>query len=587
MRRGAWWRPPAAAALALAAAAALAMPPGVGADTRPPPEAASGLTARPAVAAPRAMVVTANPHATETALAVLRDGGSAADAAIAAALVLNVVEPQSSGIGGGGFLLHFDARQARLRAYDGRETAPAATAETLFLKPDGTPMAFFDAVVGGRAVGAPGLLRLLESVHRAHGRLPWQRLLAPAIRLAEEGFAVSPRLNALLRAERFLAADAQARRLFFDAKGRPLAVGARLRNPALAAVLRRVAAEGADAFYRGAIARDIVAAVRAGPNPGSLSLADLAAYRAIEREPLCGRYRRWRVCGMPPPSSGGGTVLALLGVLERFRLGELAPDSAFAVHLFAEAGRLAYADRDAWYGDPAAMRLRPAQLLDPVYLAHRATSVRLAASQGRAEAGAPPGVSLPPVKAKSPELMSTSHLSVVDADGNAVALTVSIESAFGSRRMVDGFLLNNQLTDFSFAPVDARGRHPNRPGPGKRPRSSMAPTVVFDDTGRLYAVLGSPGGSAIINYVAETLVRLLDWQMAPDAALGRPHAGSRNGPVEVEDTAGGRELAARMILFGETPRLGAQTSGLAVIVRRAQEWIGAADPRREGAAAGF
>ncbi|ANQ84642.1 Ggt protein [Azoarcus olearius] len=552
----------------------------------PAPEAATGFSPRPAVRASNAMVVTAHPLATDAALAVLGEGGSAADAAIAAALVLNVVEPQSSGIGGGGFLLHYDAAAQRLAAWDGRESAPAAVEADWFLDEAGRPLHFFDAVVGGRAVGVPGLPRLLEAAHRRHGVLPWARLFAPAIALAREGFAVSPRLHAHIARDRFLRADPAARLLFFDAGGAPLAVGATLRNPALAATLELLARDGAEAFYGGEVARDLVAAVARAPAPGALTLDDLRSYEVVERPALCGPYRAWRVCGMPPPSAGGASVLALLGVLQRFDLPAIAPDSAFAAHLFAEAGRLAYADREAWYGDPAAMTLAPAQLLAPRYLARRAALIALDGSMGTAPAGVPdPAVAA--VAASSPEWPATTHISVVDAGGNAVSLTASIENAFGSRRMVRGFLLNNQLTDFSFVPSGEHGAHPNRAGPRKRPLSSMAPTLVFAPDGRLHAVLGSPGGSAIINYVAAALVGVLDWGQAPDAALARPHAGSRNGPTEVEDNAAGCALAGRLALFGHRPQLRDLTSGTSLIVREAGGWAGAADPRREGSAAGY
>lgn len=550
------------------------------------PEAATGFLPRPAVTARQAMVVTANPYATEAALAVLQAGGNAVDAAVAAALVLNVVEPQSSGLGGGGFLLHFDAENARVAAWDGRETAPAAVDESLFIDLAGKPERFHAAAVGGRAVGVPGLPLLLAEVHRRHGRLPWARLFEPAIRHAEEGFPVSPRLHALIARDRFLAGDARARRLFYDDTGVPLAVGTSLRNPELAALLRLLSTEGAEAFYRDGVAADIVRAVVAEPNPGHLAIADFARYRVIEREALCGAYRGWRVCGMPPPSSGGGTVLMMLGLLSRFPLAEIDPDSVFPSHLFAEAGRLAYADRDAWYGDPGAMPITPARLLDPAYVARRAQRIALDASSGRAVAGNPV-VEGPAVNALSPELPATTHLSIVDAQGSAVSLTASIEDAFGSRRMVHGMLLNNQLTDFSFVPANERGIHPNRVGPGKRPRSSMAPTLVFAPDGRLHAVLGSPGGSAIINYVASAVLGLIDWNMAPDAILARPHVGSRNGPTEVEDSVAGRDLAARLGLFGHETVLRDLTSGTSLVVRTSQGWAGAADPRREGMAAGY
>lgn len=549
---------------------------------RATPEAASAVTPKPALTAQRQMAVTANGHATAAAMQILRAGGSATDAAIAAALVLNVVEPQSSGIGGGGFLLNYDAAHRRTVAYDGRERAPQAVDETLFLGPDGEPMAFFEAVVGGRSVGVPGMLAMLELAHQDGGRLPWAQLFEPAIALAETGFPVSPRLHGLLAADRFLRDDPPARALFYHPDGSALAVGETLRNPALAAVLRRVAGEGSAGFYRGPVARAIVDRVRSVPNPGRLSLTDLAAYRAERREALCGPYRHFVVCGMPPPSSGGGTVLEILGLLERFEIGQVEPGSAFAMHLFAEAGRLAFADRDAWYGDPTAMTVRPRQLLEAGYLSRRAERIGLAAAaDGAVEPGRPAGARSAP--GQSPERPSTSHLSVVDAQGNAVSMTVSIENAFGSRTLVEGFLLNNQLTDFAFSPRDARGLHPNRVGPGKQPRSSMAPTLVFDAQGQLYAVAGSPGGSHIINYVARTLVGLIDWQLAPDAILAMPHVSNRNRVTEVEDSPAGRQLAgALQRLFGHTVKVRALTSGLHVIVRGESGWIGAADPRREG-----
>lgn len=557
------------------------------AQTPDEPERATGLAVSPAVHAARAMVVTANPHATQAALHILREGGSAVDAAIAAALVLGVVEPQSSGLGGGGFALHYATEGGVVEAWDGRETAPRDVDATLFLGADGAPMAFYEAALGGRAVGVPGLPRLLAELHARHGRLPWVSLFQPAIRLAEEGFPVSPRLHALVAADAHLFRDAGARALFFDAAGRPLAVGARLVNPALAATLRILAHDGVATFYEGSLAVDLVAAAQAAPNAGKLSIDDLRKYRAVRRQPRCAPYRTWTICGMPPPSAGGGTLLAMLGILERFPLSQLASDSAFPLHLFAEAGRLAYADRDAWYGDPATMVTSPAALIDGRYLARRAAQIRLDASLGRVDAGDP----VPrrkPVAATETEQPSTTHLSIVDAQGNAVALTASIEDAFGSRRLVGGFLLNNQLTDFSFQPRSAHGVHPNRVEGGRRPRSSMAPTLIFSRGGTLYAVLGSAGGGAIINYVAEAVVGLTDWQLPPDAVLARPHVGSRNGPTEVEDRPEGAVLADRLRLFGQSVVLRSLTSGSSVVARAADGgWLGAADPRREGSAAGF
>lgn len=553
---------------------------------RATPEIATGHVHKPSMAAAHFMAVTANPHATEAAVRILREGGSATDAAIAAVLVLNVVEPQSSGIGGGGFLLHYDASTGGRVAYDGRERAPAAADEGLFIDAAGKPMAFFDAVVGGRSVGVPGLLRMLALAHEDHGRLPWSRVLQPAIRLAEDGFAVSERLHAQLAADRFLHQDESALALFYTPDGQARAVGERLVNPALAEVLRLVARDGVDAFYAGPVARSIVERVRNVANPGRLSVNDLADYRAERRDVLCGAYSGFEVCGMPPPSSGGGTVLQILGVLKRFRMAALDPDSAFAMHLFAEASRVAFADRDAWYGDPQHMVLAPSDLLAGPYLAGRAALIDPAqAAQGAVAPGRPKPHAA--VQAMDVDLPSTTHLSIVDARGNAVSLTASIENAFGSRTMVSGFLLNNQLTDFSFQPRDANGRHPNRPGPRSQPRSSMAPMLVFDGHGRLHAVLGSPGGSHIINYVARTLVSLIDWKMAPDQALSQPHVSNRNRLTEVEDTPAGHALGATLAnVFGHEVKYRDLTSGLHVIVRDPAGWRGAADPRREGTVGG-
>lgn len=553
------------------------------ADERASPEAATGTAAGVSVAEGSAVAVTANPLATHAAVEILREGGAAIDAAVAAAFVLNVVEPQSSGIGGGGFLLAFDAADDDLVAWDGRETAPAEADEHLFFDGEG-PLAFMDAVVGGRAVGVPGMVSMLEAAHVEGGNLAWARLLAPAIQLAEQGFEVSPRLAGLIARDRFLKDDPVAREVFFDASGEPLTVGSQLVNPLLGEVLRAIAEQGADALHQGEIARDIVAAVRQDPNPGRLRETDLASYVPVRREALCGAYRMFRVCGMPPPSAGGGTVLALLGMLERFDMAQLGADETLATHFFAEAGSLAYADSNAWYGDPAAMNVSAHSLVAPDYLAQRAEQIERTTSLGRVSPGQPKG-ELEAVSVRSFERPSTTHLSIADADGNAVAVTLSLEHVFGSRRMVRGFLLNNQLTDFAFIPnaVDG-GLHPNRVGPGKRPRSSMAPTMLFDAEGEMHALTGSPGGSRIINYVAASIVGLVDWKLPPEEVVARTHAGSRNGPTEIEDTPAGRALAQRLKKFGHEPRLADMTSGLAVIVRENGKWRGAADPRREGTA---
>ncbi len=580
-------------ALALVASAAAQPAP------EPPGGWRSGLAP---VHATRDLAVAAHPLAARAGRDILRAGGSAVDAAVAMQLVLNVVEPQSSGIGGGAFLLHWDGVQ--VQAYDGRETAPAADGEELFLDPQGRPLAFYDAVVGGRSVGVPGVLRMLELAHREHGRLPWARLFQPAIHLAQDGFPVSPRLHALLREDRWLRTDDHARALFYRADGSPLPVGSRLRNPTLAATLRAIAAGGADAFYRGTIARDLVAAVGRSPHPGAMAPADLAGYAAHERPALCTDYKRWRVCGMPPPSSGGVALAQILGMLRVRNIAVVPPTAidggllpqADAVHLLTEVERLAYADRGQYLADPDFVAVDTAALTDPAYLAARAARIS-DRSMGQAAPGSPPGVALELAPDRSPPRTATSHLSVVDRWGQALALTTSIEDAFGARRMVDGFLLNNQLTDFSFAPRGQRedgsvdpGAAPvaNRVQPGKRPRSSMAPTLVFErDSGRLVAALGSPGGSLIIGFVAATLVGLLDWQLDVQAAIDLPHFASRNGPTELEDGRFPPALAAALRERGHQVAELPMTSGLQAIVRSPSGgWLGAADPRREGAAFG-
>lgn len=549
------------------------------------------LAAAPAAAqtASRQMVAAAHPLAAEAGLAMLRAGGAAADAAVAAQMVLTLVEPQSSGIGGGALLLHWDAASRALHAWDGRETAPAAATPGLFLR-DGRPLPFQEAVAGGRAVGVPGAVRMLEAVHRAHGRLPWPSLFAPAIRLAEEGFPVSPRLAAAIAADAGrLRADPGARALFFDADGTPLPAGATLRNPALAATLRALASGGADALHHGPIAEAIVAAVRGHPaNPGGMTLADLAGYAPARREAVCAPYRVWRVCGFPPPSSGGVAVGQILGLLAHFDLASLDPNGADAAHLLTEAGRLAFADRNLFLADPAFVRVPLAGLLDPGYLTARAQQIDRDRAIAAPRPGNPPwrdaALRLAPQPAQ-PEA-GTSHLSIVDAAGNAVAMTTTIESAFGARVVVGGFVLNNQLTDFAFVP-EADGRLlANRVEPGKRPRSSMAPTLVFDAEGRLLAVLGSPGGARIIHYVARALVALLDWGMEPQAAAALPHVGTIGAALDLEEGTPLAALAPVLAARGHTVRLVPMPSGLQIILLGRDGLRGGADPRREGVALG-
>ncbi|MCL4763537.1 MAG: gamma-glutamyltransferase, partial [Burkholderiales bacterium] len=510
---------------ALAAASAWAQP-------APAPEAASGWRAQSLVHAQRAMVAAAHPLAVRAGVDVLAQGGSAVDAAIAVQLVLGLVEPQSSGIGGGAFLVHWDRAARRVATYDGRETAPRAATPSQFLDAAGRPLPFAVAQVDARSVGTPGVVRMLEFAHREHGRLPWARLFAPAIALADEGFPLSPRLHALLaRAGDALRKDPGAGPYFFAADGAPKAVGTRLRNPAYADTLRALATQGADALHAGPIAEAIVATVRGDAgNPGTLSLDDLAGYRAIKRPPVCGAYRGRSICGIGMPSSGTVTLLMALAMLEGHDLAAMGPGSADAAHLMAEAFRLAYADRARYMADADFVAVPVAGLLDRGYLARRARLVDRARSMGVPAPGRPPGCCAdgPRAEGVHAEAAGPSHLSIVDARGNAVSMTTTIESAFGSHRMVGGFLLNNQLTDFSFVPAGADGAPAaNRVEPGKRPRSSMTPVVVLDARGDLEAVLGSPGGSAIIAYVAKTIVGLVDWRLDVQQAIDLPNFGAQ------------------------------------------------------------
>jgi gamma-glutamyltranspeptidase/glutathione hydrolase len=501
-------------------------------------------------------VAAAHPLAAEAGAAVLKRGGSALDAAVAVQMVLGLVEPESSGLGGGAFLLHWSEHEKKLRTYDGRETAPAAARPDRFMR-DGKPLPFPDAAVGGRSVGVPGVLRMLELAHERHGRLPWPDLFAAAIRIAEQGFPLSPKLHAALERERFLRSE-----IFYDQDRRPRG---RITNREYAETLRAIARGGARVFYEGDIAKDMVLAVRTHASPGDLTEQDLAGYRALERDAVCGPYRQWRLCSMGPPSSGGIALLQILGLLERTSFARALPESPAALHLFAEAGKLAYADRARYLGDPGFVPVPIRRLLDPPYLDRRAKLIG-----EKAMALAPPGDTEG----------GTSHFSIIDARGDIVAMTTTIESAFGSRILVRGFLLNNQLTDFDFAPGGA-----NAVAPGKRPRSSMAPTVVFQGN-EIRMALGSPGGSMIINYVAKALVATLDWKMDLQTAFELPNFGSRNGPTLIEQGSRYEELTSSLVERGHQVDRIPLASGLHGIERVPGGWRGGADPRREGAVRG-
>ncbi|MEM8787726.1 MAG: gamma-glutamyltransferase [Pseudomonadota bacterium] len=551
------------------------------------PEATIEVTPKEPVVAQTFMVAAANPIATQVGRDVLAAGGSAADAAVAVQIMLNLVEPQSSGIGGGAFLLHWDASEGRLMTLDGRERAPLAADETYWLGADGEPIGWWDAVVGGRSVGVPGTLKLLEEIHARHGRTPWADLFAPTIDLAEAGFEISPRLAGSIEgaAERGLTNFEPTASYFFD-DGAPKPAGTVLTNPDFARTLRLIASEGSAPFYFGAIAGDIVEAVRTETNGGILTLQDMAAYRVVERDPICVPYRSYEVCGMGPPTSGGLTVGQILGMLSEFDLAALGP-SATAYHHFAEAAKLAYADRGLYMADADYVAMPTEGLVDPLYLASRAELIDPAAAMESAEPGTPPfqdgSIWAPDTQLERP---GTSHFVIVDSYGDMVSMTTTIETGFGSRVMTGGFLLNNELTDFSRAPESEDGRKiANRVEGGKRPRSSMSPTIVFQD-GAPVLLTGSPGGSRIINYVALSIIGVLDWGLDPQTAISLGHVVNRNGATDLEVGTDAEGLADALTALGHEVNVRDLNSGLHAIQIVDGQLIGGADPRREGVVMG-
>ena len=560
--------------------------------------AATAATAQPSapVRASKQLVVSANSHASEAGRAILRAGGGAVDAAVAVQLVLTLVEPQSSGIGGGAFLLFYEERAAGrdggITAYEGRETAPAAATFDMFLGANGRPEPFNTVGVGGLAVGVPGALRMLESAHREHGRLPWADLFTPAIELAENGFEVSPRLFGLLNGFKRFARGDDFRGYFYDATGEAHPVGYRLKNPEYAAALKLLAAGGAEPMHTGELAAAIAAEVRDNNvRPGRMTQQDLASYEPHVSAPLCTPYRTWRVCGPQLPSSGGVTTQQVLGMLARFELPDIRTQPVQAIHLFAEANRLAFADRNAYLGDPQFVTAPVAALLDAGYLRARAALI----DPQKAMATIAPGEPLPAAAwqfapGTASERPSTSHFSIVDRFGDAVAMTTSVQGAFGSQLMVGGFILNNQLTDFDYLPTVGGRPVPNRVEGGKRPLSSMSPTMVLDDRGRLRLLVGSPGGTRIIGFVAQSIVGVVDWNLDVQQAVAAPHFLAEEGPVEIEE---GTAIAAHeqaLEALGHTVAVNDLNSGLHAIAiehtRRGRVLFGGVDPRREGAALG-
>jgi gamma-glutamyltranspeptidase / glutathione hydrolase len=581
------------------------------------PEGASGITEKPGWATSKFAVAAANPLATDAGYQVLKAGGSAVDAAIAVQLVLGLVEPQSSGIGGGAFLLHHDGKKTE--AFDGRETAPASADANLFMK-DGKPMAFADALVGGRSVGVPGTVRMLEMAHKQHGKLPWAKLFEPAIALAEGGFKVSPRLNTLVKADAHLKKDPAATAYFFKPDGDARDVGFNLRNQAYADVLKRIATEGSKALHEGAIAQAIVNKVQQHKdNPGQLTMADMAGYQPKKRDPICMDYKAnakdYVVCGMPPPSSGMIAVGQILGTLAQTNAGNIQLETDGLpgpgwLHLYTEASRLAFADRAQFLGDPDFVPAPDGKIggnwnsmLAPAYLAERASLIKATSMKGDAKAGNPGGVKTSFGKAADQPEYGTSHISIIDGYGNALSMTTTIEDAFGSRQMVNpsgvgsgGFLLNNELTDFNLNPNDAAGKPTaNRVQPGKRPRSSMSPTLVFEKkSGDVVMTGGSPGGALIIHYTAKTLYGMLNWNMNAQQAINLPNFGALFAPTLLEEKRFPVSTVDSLKARGHEVREQAMVSGLQAIGRAnlnaasggGSGWFGGADPRREGVVRG-
>jgi len=548
---------------------------------------ACGAARADSVFAKHEMIAAANPYAAKAGLEILHEGGSAVDAAIAAQMVLTLVEPESSGLGGGAFLVLYDPKTKKVTTFDGRETAPASATSDMFLGPDGKPRPKSQVIPGGLSVGVPGVVAMLEMAHKKYGRLAWAKLFAPAIKLAADGFPVGHKLADTIVEEKDAAQMPDIKHYFYHPDGTPYREGEILKDPALADSLRAIAAHGTEAFYHGAIAAAIVDAVQHPPvNPGGMTLADLANYRAVERDPVCGSYRGNKICSMGPPSSGGVAILQILEMLERFPSSDLQPETLSFVHLFAEANRLAFADRAKYLGDPGFVRVPVQGLLDHDYLAGRAKLIDPAHDMGTAQAGTLPNLPFDYAPQRTPQRHGTSHLSVVDKGGEVVSMTTTIESGFGAMVMAKGFLLNNQLTDFSLEPTIDGKPVADAPEPGKRPMSAMSPAIVFKPDGQFWIAAGSPGGPVIIPYVAESLSGMIDGGLDPQAATALPHVFNPNAYTMLEQGTSLEELAPKLKAMGHQVVIHSLSSGSQIIQRTKDGYLGGADPRRDGIAIG-
>jgi len=560
----------------------IAKPPETKRESREP-EAATGFVVKKAIHGSTFMVAAANPYASEVGFNILEQGGSAVDAAIAVQLMLTLVEPQSSGIGGGTFMLHWDNQKKSMTTFDGRETAPSAATSELFLDKHGQPLRWIDAVVGGRSVGVPGLMATFKKAHDKYGKLPWPVLFEQAIALAEKGFVVSSRLEKLLSMNfnPGIHTLPEINQYFFP-NGKSVKAGDILVNKKLANVYKSIANDGIAVFYQGWLAKKIIKKVQnSSIAPGLLTLKDMVAYKVKERQPVCGDYREYRICGMGPPSSGGVAVIQILGQLQAFDLAKFQPNSLEAVHLYTQSSRLAFADRNRYIADADFVEVPTAGLIAPKYLAKRSLLIDAERDMGKAISGNPSGA-LAQGNDSAIERPSTSHLAIIDGQGNAISMTSSIENGFGSALMVEGFILNNQLTDFSLAPKQNGQWVANRVQPNKRPRSSMAPMMVFNEDSSLKLLVGSPGGSRIINYVAQTIIGVLDWKLDPQEAINLPKITNRNNVTTIERGTAVEALKPLLEAKGHKVQIRDLNSGIHAIEVTQTGLVGGADPRREG-----